>query len=387
VRCSIINYENSKKCTKIGIVTSPFLLKAGAAPLSNLIQVLGAYSSKIYVLSGNLEALSIISDSDKIKIIVIQQKIETNLFKKVFKYVVSNLKISIYILYLYKTDIWFFYLGETLLLIPILITRFLNKKAILVSSGSLRTLRQINNSKLSRIIIKKLENISPMLASKILISSKNLVCAEDLIKFGNKLIFLYEHFVDTNAFDQNIKIKNRQKIVGFVGRLSYEKGILNFLEAIHCIAAKDSDIKFIIAGSGPLDSEINHFINRNLLKERVKLLGWIPHNALPELLNQLKLLVIPSYTETGPLVLLEAMACGTPVAATLVGLVSNLVEDEFTGFILENNSPECIAFAITRALEYPKLDLISSNARELIEKEYTYDATIVRYRKLFEIIQ
>jgi Glycosyltransferase len=81
------------------------------------------------------------------------------------------------------------------------------------------------------------------------------------------------------------------------------------------------------------------------------------------------------------------MACGTPVAATLVGLVSNLVEDEFTGFILENNSPECIAFAITRALEYPKLDLISSNARELIEKEYTYDATIVRYRKLFEIIQ
>jgi len=363
------------------------LLKAGAAPLSNLIQVLGAYSSKIYVLSGNLEALSIISDSDKIKIIVIQQKIETNLFKKVFKYVVSNLKISIYILYLYKTDIWFFYLGETLLLIPILITRFLNKKAILVSSGSLRTLRQINNSKLSRIIIKKLENISPMLASKILISSKNLVCAEDLIKFGNKLIFLYEHFVDTNAFDQNIKIKNRQKIVGFVGRLSYEKGILNFLEAIHCIAAKDSDIKFIIAGSGPLDSEINHFINRNLLKERVKLLGWIPHNALPELLNQLKLLVIPSYTETGPLVLLEAMACGTPVAATLVGLVSNLVEDEFTGFILENNSPECIAFAITRALEYPKLDLISSNARELIEKEYTYDATIVRYRKLFEIIQ
>lgn len=387
MRCSIINYENSKKCTKIGIVTSPFLLKAGAAPLSNLIQVLGAYSSKIYVLSGNLEALSIISDSDKIKIIVIQQKIETNLFKKVFKYVVSNLKISIYILYLYKTDIWFFYLGETLLLIPILITRFLNKKAILVSSGSLRTLRQINNSKLSRIIIKKLENISPMLASKILISSKNLVCAEDLIKFGNKLIFLYEHFVDTNAFDQNIKIKNRQKIVGFVGRLSYEKGILNFLEAIHCIAAKDSDIKFIIAGSGPLDSEINHFINRNLLKERVKLLGWIPHNALPELLNQLKLLVIPSYTETGPLVLLEAMACGTPVAATLVGLVSNLVEDEFTGFILENNSPECIAFAITRALEYPKLDLISSNARELIEKEYTYDATIVRYRKLFEIIQ
>ena len=363
------------------------MLKAGAAPLSNLIKVLGAYSSKIYVLSGNLEALSIISDSDKIKIIVIQQKIETNLFKKVFKYVVSNLKISIYILYLYKTDIWFFYLGETLLLIPILITRFLNKKAILVSSGSLRTLRQINNSKLSRIIIKKLENISPMLASKILISSKNLVCAEDLIKFGNKLIFLYEHFVDTNAFDQNIKIKNRQKIVGFVGRLSYEKGILNFLEAIHCIAAKDSDIKFIIAGSGPLDSEINHFINRNLLKERVKLLGWIPHNALPELLNQLKLLVIPSYTETGPLVLLEAMACGTPVAATLVGLVSNLVEDEFTGFILENNSPECIAFAITRALEYPKLDLISSNARELIEKEYTYDATIVRYRKLFEIIQ
>ena len=80
------------------------------------------------------------------------------------------------------------------------------------------------------------------------------------------------------------------------------------------------------------------------------------------------------------------MACGTPVLATPVGGVPGVIKDGETGFIMENNSPECIAKNVMRALEHPNLDKIIKNARELVEKEFTYEAAVERYRKILENI-
>ena len=62
------------------------------------------------------------------------------------------------------------------------------------------------------------------------------------------------------------------------------------------------------------------------------------------------------------------MACGTPVLGTPVGLMSDMINDGETGFIMENNSPECIAENIIRALNHPNLEQIAQNARELVER-------------------
>ena len=78
------------------------------------------------------------------------------------------------------------------------------------------------------------------------------------------------------------------------------------------------------------------------------------------------------------------MACGTPVLATPVGGVPGVIKDGETGFIMENNSPECIAKNVMRALEHPNLDKIIKNARELVEKEFTYEAAVERYRMILE---
>ena len=77
-----------------------------------------------------------------------------------------------------------------------------------------------------------------------------------------------------------------------------------------------------------------------------------------------------------------AMACGTPVLATSVGGIPDVIKDGETGFILENNSPECIAENVMRALKYPNLEEIVKNARKLIEKEYTYEAAVERYKNI-----
>ncbi|HJH26732.1 MAG TPA: hypothetical protein C5S37_08160 [Methanophagales archaeon] len=120
------------------------------------------------------------------------------------------------------------------------------------------------------------------------------------------------------------------------------------------------------------------------LNDKVKLTGWIPHDELPEYLNDLKLVVLPSYTEGLPNIMLEAIACGTPVLATPVGAVLDTIKDGETGFIMENNSPECVAKNVMRALYYPNLDEIVKNAREFVEEEFTYEAAFERYKKVLE---
>ena len=80
------------------------------------------------------------------------------------------------------------------------------------------------------------------------------------------------------------------------------------------------------------------------------------------------------------------MACGTPVLATLVGGVPDLIKDGNIGFIMEDNSPECIAKNVMRALEHPDLERIVENARALVEREFTYEAAVERYRKILDNI-
>jgi glycosyltransferase involved in cell wall biosynthesis len=164
--------------------------------------------------------------------------------------------------------------------------------------------------------------------------------------------------------------------------MSDEKGVFNFVKAIPEIVSKQSKLTFILGGSGALYESINIFLNSNKLDDKVKLVGWIAHSDVPDYLNKLKLLVLPSYTEGLPNIVLEAMACGTPVLATPVGAISDIIRDGETGFIMENNSPACIAENVVRALECPDLEKIVLNARELIEKDYKYEVTVEKFKSI-----
>jgi glycosyltransferase involved in cell wall biosynthesis len=198
-------------------------------------------------------------------------------------------------------------------------------------------------------------------------------------KYKSKILPFAARFVDTSLFTVEKDINQRKNIIGYIGRLSKEKGVINFIEAIPLILKKNDQLEFLIGGTGTLFDEVRRKAREHGYG-KMSLTSLIPHEKMPNYLNELKLFVLPSEDEGLPTIILEAMACGTPVLATPVGAVPEVIEDGETGFVLENNSPECIARNVIRVLNYPNLEKIANNARNLIERKYTYEAAVERYR-------
>jgi glycosyltransferase involved in cell wall biosynthesis len=80
------------------------------------------------------------------------------------------------------------------------------------------------------------------------------------------------------------------------------------------------------------------------------------------------------------------MACGTPVLATAVGAVPDIIRDGETGFILEDNSPQSIAENIIRALNDSSLEKIALNAKKIVENDFTFEKTVDQWEKIFSTL-
>jgi glycosyltransferase involved in cell wall biosynthesis len=181
---------------------------------------------------------------------------------------------------------------------------------------------------------------------------------------------------------------NRENTVGYIGRFSKEKGILNFVQAMQFLLKEKSSIQFLLCGSGELLREVKKSIKNENLGTNVKLRDWVPHEKIPELLNELKLLILPSYTEGLPNIMLEAMACGTPVLAMPVGAIPDIIKDGETGFLLKSNHPKHIADKIIELLNKPELlEKVSKNAYNYVRENSSYEKTLESWRKIIREIE
>jgi glycosyltransferase involved in cell wall biosynthesis len=135
-------------------------------------------------------------------------------------------------------------------------------------------------------------------------------------------------------------------IVTFLGRLTVDKGIHRFLDAIE-EALPRIDLNGIIGGVGPEEAAVRERLAKNpLLAERVRYVGPITEEEKPSLLSQTDIFVLPSTSDTSSVALLEAMASGAAVLAPAVGGASEVVEDGVTGLRV----PVLDAGAVTRAV-------------------------------------
>lgn len=367
----------NKGHSRLGIISFVVDKRTSGLFLSNLYFILDNICNGNVVLVGvNVDVI----DNNKLSVHSVRYSNESRAIIKAIKFAYLQAFISYQLLKLRdEVDIWFFFGGGELLLMPMLAVKLLRKRSIVTLLGNIKVNSRMQNEIFSKpkLLFKEI-NLS--LAGRIVVYSQILIKEWDLEKYRNKIVIAYEHFLDFSKFKLEKRVSERDNSIGYIGRFSEEKGALNFLKAISILSEEKYEFNFIIGGDGQQYDKIKNYIQKNNLYSEISLVGWIPHDDLPERLSRLKLLVIPSYSEGLPNIMLEAMACGTPVLATPVGSIPDIIKDGETGFLMESNSPECIAANVIRALNHPYLEDIALRARTLVEKEFAFEKTLDLWR-------
>lgn len=148
------------------------------------------------------------------------------------------------------------------------------------------------------------------------------------------------------SFDNSKPVQKKEKIVLTVSRLSPEKGIQFLIESAKIVLKKTKDVKFLIAGEGPLRNELESLIKKYKIQDWVIFSGYI--KDIENLISESDVVILPSLWEGLPNILLEAMAMKKPVIATDVGGVREIVKNGENGFIVK---PACAREIAERIIE------------------------------------
>jgi len=156
-------------------------------------------------------------------------------------------------------------------------------------------------------------------------------------------------------------------IIGSVGRLDEEKGTTYLLDAVPAIQKEIPEVKVLVVGSGTLRTELEEKAEQLGIAGDVVFTG--ERRDVPRLYKIMDVKIISSVHEGGPLTLFEAAAAGTPVVATPVGIVEELIEDGESGMLVSPRQPKEIAHAVVALLQNSEYHQnIAEEAQKRVQK-------------------
>lgn len=176
-----------------------------------------------------------------------------------------------------------------------------------------------------------------------------------------------------------------ERYVLFVGRLDYPKGVPDLIEAAKPIV-ENHDIEFVITGKGPQRKQYERLVERRGIADYVTFTGFVSRDRQIKLYQNATVFVLPSHYEGLPTVLLEAMACGTPVVATTVGGCPEVIEDEVNGLLVSPGEPAALSDAIDSVLNDAEMrGRLGRNARQTILNGYTWDILVDAFEREYKL--
>src|ERR1700720_319231 len=158
------------------------------------------------------------------------------------------------------------------------------------------------------------------------------------------------HLADRSAARAQLAVDKKVELVLFVGRLDAKKGIGELLVAFASLASRRPNLRLAYVGDGPGREQLRCTAKDLALEGRVYLAGACPSEKIPQWLAAANVLVLPSYAEGCPNVVIEALSCGRPVIATNVGGIPELVNEESAILVAPRDS-RTLADAIDTAME------------------------------------
>ncbi|TKB46631.1 glycosyltransferase family 4 protein [Thalassotalea mangrovi] len=135
----------------------------------------------------------------------------------------------------------------------------------------------------------------------------------------------------------------------YVGNLKANKGVIELISSFTELLHQFPDSKLVIAGQGEMESAMRQMLDDRLAADKVEFLGSIAHQQVAQEIRLSDVVVLPSYAEGVPNILLEAMACGKPVVATSVGGIPEIVTEK-TGILVPAKMVKPLTQAMIHAL-------------------------------------
>jgi glycosyltransferase involved in cell wall biosynthesis len=160
----------------------------------------------------------------------------------------------------------------------------------------------------------------------------------------------------------------------YVGRVVYEKGMRELMEAFGTLARRMEHAELHVAGTGYAMEEMERLVERKGLGSRVHFLGWVEHERLKVMYGEAQVVVLPSFSEGMPYAMLEAMAAGRPVVCSDVSGMCELVRHGENGLLFDLQDPDALVDALGRLLGDPEAcDRMGARARELCEERFSQE--------------
>jgi glycosyltransferase involved in cell wall biosynthesis len=175
-----------------------------------------------------------------------------------------------------------------------------------------------------------------------------------------------------------------------VGRLCEQKGQLLLVEAARRLAQRltqeGAEFELVLAGDGEMRAAVEAAIAQAALGDRVRITGWISGDAVRAELEAARALVLPSFAEGLPVVIMEAMALRRPVISTWVAGTPELVRPGEHGWLVPPGDPEALAQAMQACLDAPPVALarMGEAARARVRARHDVDAAAERLAGLFQ---
>lgn len=354
--------------------------------LDELLTILLPLTHSIFLISGNLNRIKIKEEKIHEIDIGITMHYVDKITPKFYSYLLWFAKciftqiFMAYYLFRYRKNFncVIFYMAYPYYLLPLLAAKLLRKATMDVITRSQpksknRKLFSIQDS----IFFRLLDGISP--------ETNSLIKLNNIEKYYKKILPEGARYIDENRYTIKKSYEHRENYIGYISRLTKEKGIIEFVDAIRNISKQTKNFKYFIIGTGDL---LPWILNESQkIKEEfdvnIMVTGYVDEEDIPKYINEMKLLVLPTRHNEGlPTIILEAIFCGTPVLSTAVGAIPEIIKNNKTGFLLEDTDVNTISKRILEIMDKKDLKNIIYAAKEQTEEKFSYSKAVERWKNI-----
>lgn len=218
-------------------------------------------------------------------------------------------------------------------------------------------------------------------------AAANIVLAQGYKAFAEKElgldnVVIIPNFVDGALADAPVRHEGPTTFL-YLGLLNEFKGFFDLLAACAALVREGKRFRLIVGGVGN-EERVREFISKNGLADSVELRGWIGGQEKEKAFREADVLVLPSYSEGMPMVIIEALQRGIAVIGTEVGAVPDMVEKGVNGAVISPGDVEALSVAMNEMIEMPEKRDAYRQAALQKGREYTSSHVLPRLQQLYQ---